>query len=710
MLDRVVYSSPETAWSVARFRVPGLGVVTAVGNLFAVHAGENVRLTGRWVDHQKHGRQFEVERYLTVQPSTVVGIERYLGSGLVPGIGKVMAKRLVAAFGLETLEVIEQQPGRLVEVDGIGPIRATRILEAWREQREIQQVMIFLQSHGVSTHYAVKIFRQYGDDAVRVVSEDPFRLAIDIRGIGFRTADEIAASLGLAPDAPQRVAAGILHCLSEAAKQGHLYLPHAELGQRACELLAVEAPHTDSALDTLLRDGQIIADQDEGGACIYVRSLFLAERGLASQLQRLSDHPGRPLDVDPDAACESFERRHRIELAPEQRQVIARVVAGKVVIVTGGPGTGKTTLVRALVEVFTRAAQRVVLAAPTGRAAKRLQEATGTDASTIHRLLEFSPREMRFGRDPDHPLDADVVVIDEMSMVDTTLAHHLVKAIPPHARLVIVGDADQLPSVGPGRVLRDLLASCIFDSVRLTRIFRQSHDSLIVDNAHRILHGEMPRLPTGAEGDFFVVEKDEPADVTDAVRRLVATRIPRRFGLHARDQIQVLTPMRRGPLGTWRLNEELQELLNPDGRPAGPPQRKLRIGDKVIQTRNDYQLDVFNGDLGTIVDWDDEDQRLTVEIDGRPIAYDGRNLDALELAYACSIHKSQGSEYPAIVLVVHQQHYIMLQRSLLYTAVTRGKQLVVVVGQKRAIARAVRNATPQARNTRLADRLRTAAG
>jgi exodeoxyribonuclease V alpha subunit len=708
VLERIVFFNEENSFTVARLQVPGRhDLVTIVGLLPLPTPGETLRLRGQWVVDTKFGEQFRVESCLSVLPATIVGIKKYLGSGLVKGIGPIMARRIVDRFGLETFDIIEDSPERLQEADGIGPIRTELITKAWQEQKEIREVMVFLQGHEVSPAYAVKIFKAYGDKAIYVVKENPYRLALDISGIGFKTADTIARSMGIDPNSQIRAEAGIVHVLSETVDEGHVYYPYEELKEKAATLLEVDKAILDTALATLAEQNRVLIEESPESRAVYLTPLRVAEANVAKRLKTLIESPKQLLQIDIEKAIEWVQGANHMELAETQKQALRKAIGGKVLVLTGGPGTGKTTLVNSLVRILERKGQRIVLASPTGRAAKRLSEVTGREAKTIHRLLEYSPTEGGFKRNEDNPLDAEMVVIDEASMVDILLMNHLLKAIPPTAILLLVGDVDQLPSVGPGNVLKDIIASGCVETVILTEIFRQAQKSLIIVNAHRINRGEFPELKPrqGRRADFYYVERNTPEEVLAVIKELCVKRLPSAFHLSPLDDIQVMTPMHRGTVGVANLNAELQALLNPEGKVIARGGRLFRTNDKVMQIRNNYEKEVFNGDIGSIVGINLEEQKVLVKFEDRVVVYEWSDLDELVLAYAISIHKSQGSEYPAVIVPLLSQHYIMLQRNLLYTAITRAKRLVVLVGSKRAVAIAVKNNKVQHRYTNLAVRL-----
>ena len=712
-LERFVFKSDDSGFTVARFETSAHQHVTIVGELVGVSEGLPLRLRGHWVDDKKFGRQFRIATYQLRAPETLVGIERFLGSGVIPGIGPELARRLVGHFGMDTLEVIDRKPERLVEVSGIGAGRAKKLAAAFAAQREVQDVMVFLRGHGVSAAFAARIVKRYGKDAINVVRANPYRLAHEIWGIGFRTADAIAEKLGIARDAPERLEAGLLHALETSAEDGHMHLPDDELLAAAAELLGVAVDRLAPRL-AALEQHQLVVREVLGhrGPCTMMPWAHDAEVTSATLLAQLVRTPARGLSLDIHAAIHAFEAVTSVTLAAQQRRAVEAALVDKCTVITGGPGVGKTTIVKAIVHLARLVHREVALAAPTGRAAKRLGEATVMEAMTIHRLLEFQPHAGGFQRTQDNPLDADLVVIDEASMVDAQLFASLVAAVRPGAQLILVGDIDQLPSVGAGSVLADVIDSEAATVIRLTEIFRQAQASKIVVSAHAINHGELPVLdaPGGGTTDFYFIEREDPEAARATIVELVAERIPKSFGFDAVADIQVLAPMHRGELGTSMLNSALQDRLNP---PAGTPElargeRTFRSGDKVMQLRNDYDKLVFNGDIGVIAAIDREEAVVRVEFDGRIASYERAELDQLTHAYAVSIHKSQGSEYAAVVIPLVTQHYMMLQRSLLYTAVTRGKKLVVIVGSKRAVALAVRNADAKRRYTWLAERVRAA--
>ncbi|MCB0077553.1 MAG: ATP-dependent RecD-like DNA helicase [Anaerolineales bacterium] len=711
-LERLTYQNEQNGYTVARFTPKGKRYeVTVVGAMAGVNIGESMRLSGQWVTHAEYGRQFEVQHYTVQLPATIEGIRKYLGSGLIQGIGPVMAERIVEHFGLNTLDVIDGEIERLHEVPGIGKKRVGLIRNAWAEQQEIKEIMIFLQAHQVSTTLAVKIYKQYGDQSVSIVRADPYRLAQDIFGIGFKTADSIAQKLGLPVDAPERVRAGLIHALNTLVEEGHVFATREQLVPAASELLEVEPEFCELQLDFLLGDGTLIASGDEG-AHIYLPPFFYAEGGIANKIRLLLRSSHDRLDfyktANWPAVFDFLDERNPFTLSDRQKEAVQLALTEPVVILTGGPGTGKSTVTGTILQLLRARNKEVLLAAPTGRAAKRLSEATGHPAQTIHRLLEFKPSSGQpFLRDRFNPLESDLIIVDEASMIDTLLMNSLLKAVSAGTHLLLVGDIDQLPSVGAGNVLRDLIASQLIPTVTLDQIYRQSADSYIIVNAHRINMGKMPRFEQNAR-DFFYFNATEPLPAAELVIDIVSRRLPQKFGYDPLDEIQVLSPMHRGSAGVGTLNEGLQTVLNPPAptkRERKMGHRLFREGDRVMQIRNNYDLNVFNGDMGRIKQLDGEAQMAVVNFDGVDVPYEYYALDQLVHAYAVSVHKSQGSEYPVVVMPLLMQHYMLLQRNLLYTGITRAREMVVLVGSKRAIAVAVRNDQIAARNTALATRL-----
>jgi exodeoxyribonuclease V alpha subunit len=713
-VERVTYFNAENGYSVIRLQpARGQELVTLVGNLPELTPGEYLRLRGQWTSHTDYGRQFKVEHCEQTLPATVEGIRRYLGSGLIKGVGPRTAERIVKAFGRDTLEVIDAAPERLREVPDIGPKRSRLIREAWEAQKQIKEVMIFLQGHGVTTGLAVKIYKHYGDESLNVVRSDPYQLARDIWGIGFRTADKIARALGLPPDAPSRMEAGLVHALSEAADDGHVYVPQPELLRLAAELLELEAERLEPALDRLEVASRIRRETAPGepDAAVYLTPFHQAEAHVAERLLALMRTPASRLEdfrgLNWEIALAGLRLgQEEVTLSEQQRLGVQTALTHKVAVLTGGPGTGKTTTLRTLIHLLEQRRHPVALTSPTGRAAKRLAEATGRAAQTIHRLLGYSPNG-GFAHNEQQRLPAHMVVVDEVSMLDLLLTNNLLKAIDPAAHVLFVGDVDQLPSVGAGNVLRDLVQCGQIPVVRLQTIFRQAAGSHIITNAHRVNSGQPPVFESDSN-DFFLFAEEDPEQAAARLVEVVQTRIPRRFGLDPLNDIQVLAPMHRGAAGVGNLNVQLQAALNPPA-PDKPERalggRVLRAGDRVMQIRNNYQKEVFNGDIGRLAEVDAENQTLTAVFDGRPAIYEWSEADELVHAFAVSIHKSQGSEFPAVVAPVLTQHYMMLQRNLLYTAITRARSLCVLIGTRKAISIAVRNAKVARRWSGLARRL-----
>ena len=710
LIERVTYHNPENGFAVLKVKVKGRqDLVTVVGNTTSVSAGEHLEATGRWVVNREHGQQFKADELKTTHPASAEGIEKYLASGAVRSVGPKLAAKIVRIYKERTLETFDKYPEFLMHVKGIGRERLKRIKQSWQEQKEVRKIMLFLAEHGISSGRTVKIYRTYGQEAITKIKENPYRLADDIRGIGFKTADELAAKLGVDRNSPFRARAAVQYSLQDLAGQGHCGYPEPGVVEHTTKLIEIDQRIVEEAVQFGVETGAIVREDVNGEPWLYLVRLHRAEVGLAQSVHRIAEvtpHPLPPIEVEKAIAW--VEGRLGIELAAGQQEAIRQACQYKILVITGGPGVGKTTLVRSILEIFSAKKLKCVLAAPTGRAAKRLAETAGQTAKTVHRLLEFDPANGEFKRTQQNPLKGDVFVLDEVSMVDVVLGHQFFRAVPSEACVVLVGDVDQLPSVGPGTVLADLISSGVIPVVRLTEIFRQAAESQIVTAAYAVNQGRMPKLTTPEWlTDFYFIEAAEAENIQNLIVRLVKERIPARFSLDSKIDIQVLTPMNRSLLGARNLNQVLQEALNPgDG---GPEVQQFgwtfRVGDRVIQTENDYDKDVFNGDLGVVESINRIEQEMVVNFEGRRVPYDFGDLDELSLAYVLSIHKSQGSEFPCVVIPIHTQHYMMLQRNLLYTAVTRGKRLVVLVGTKKALGLAVQRQDTSRRYTALRKRL-----
>lgn len=715
-IERITYTNEENGFTIARVKVYGQrDLVTVVGTLMAPTPGEILKMSGEWVNHPKYGEQFKIVHCKTAVPASVYGIQKYLGSGLIKGIGPVMAKRIVARFGKDTLDVIENDIETLAEVEGIGKKRIRMVRKAWDDQKEIREVMLFLQTHGVSSGYATKIFKQYGNRSIEVVKKNPYRLATDIFGIGFITADSIADKLGFAKDSELRAEAGILYVLNQLSDDGHVFYPYEPLIKKCEEVLGVDREVVAGALGTLAYNRRVVIEDlnqevdafRENNKAVYLAKYHVSETSIASRLKTLISVSKSIRKIHSDNAIEWVQKQLAITLAKKQVDAIKCATEKKVMVITGGPGTGKTTIINAILKIFSKLTKKTMLAAPTGRAAKRMSEATGHEAKTIHRMLEYRIQKGGFQKNEKHPLSSDLLIVDEASMIDTLLMYHLLKAIPEKSTFILVGDVNQLPSVGAGNVLKDIIASGAVPVVELNEIFRQAKESRIIVNAHKINKGILPSLkPSGPKDDFYFIEQEDPEAVLKIILELVKERVPRRFGLDPIDDIQVLTPMHKGTVGAENLNAELQKALNPREDEVIRGNRSFRLNDKVMQVKNNYDKEVFNGDIGRIIRIDPENQEMTLSFDGRDVVYDFADLDEIVLAYAVSVHKSQGSEYSAVIIPILTQHYVLLQRNLIYTGVTRGRKLVVMAGTRKALAIGVKNNRTKKRYTYLRDRLR----
>ena len=715
-IERITYTNEENGYTIARLRVGGYkDPVTAVGTLMAPAPGEILHMKGEWINHPKYGEQFKIASYSRSVPASVYGIQKYLGSGLITGIGPVMAKRITARFGEKTLDVIEKNIELLALVEGIGRKRIRMIRKAWDDQKEIREIMLFLQSHGVSSGYAAKIFKQYKGRAIDIVKRNPYQLATDIFGIGFVTADGIARKLGFPKDSDLRARAGLIYILNQLSDEGHVYFPYGSLVNKAMEMLDMERQVLEKGLEKIAAEKKVIIDViDEGGVhendlkAVFLSGFHVAETGIASSISDLITSPESIRKIDTEKAVEWVQKQISIRLADKQVDAIRGAIDNKVLVVTGGPGTGKTTIINAIIKIFSKIRIKIMLAAPTGRAAKRMTETTGCEAKTIHRLLEFSLKKGGFQKNEENPLECDLLILDEASMIDTLLMYHLLKAVPGGATLILVGDVNQLPPVGAGNVLRDIIASRSIPVVELNEIFRQARESMIIVNAHKVNEGRIPSLDPPRPGDdFYFVEQEDPQEALRIIIELTKERIPCRFGFDPVNDIQVLTPMNKGVIGARNLNSELQKELNPGEADLTASNRIFRVNDKVMQIRNNYDKEIFNGDIGKIVRIDPEVREAVIDFEGRRVPYEYSDFDEIVLAYAISVHKAQGSEYPAVILPVLTQHHMMLQRNLLYTGITRGRRLVVLVGTKKALSICVNNNRTDKRYTYLKQRIRS---
>lgn len=703
VVERITYQNEENGFCVIKVRSKGFpDLVTVVGNLAAVNVGAIIKLKGQWKMDSKFGKQFSSIDYQEVIPATVAGIEKYLGSGLIKGIGPVYARKIVGKFKEDSLRIIEEEPDRLTNVDGIGKKRVEIIKKAWQDQKEIKNVMLFLQSNGVSTAYAVKIYKTYGNESIEIVKSNPYRLADDIWGIGFRTADRIAQHMGYAKDSYERCSSGVVYVLNELSGEGHCYATKEQLLEKAVEILEVTVDNIENTIPKMVEEKKVIIDEED---IIYISAFYYSEIGAAKRIKEILETESRFDSSRVEDIVEKIQKEHNISYDEVQKEAIFTAAKSKFMVLTGGPGTGKTTTTLAIIKAFQGLGGKVLLAAPTGRAAKRMTETCGMEAKTIHRLLEYKPTD-GYVKNEDNPLDCDVLIIDETSMVDIILMYNLLKAVANNTVVILVGDVDQLPSVGAGNVLKDIINSEQVNVVKLTRIFRQAQGSAIITNAHKINKGDFPELKSGKDSDFFFIEEEEPSKVVEQIKSLCTTRLPKYYKMDPINDIQVLCPMQRGETGTANLNTVLQESLNKSTVSIKHGGTLYKLGDKVMQIKNNYDKNVFNGDIGRITSIDTEDKTLVITYDENPVDYDVTELDEVVLAYATTVHKSQGSEYKIVVAPFTTQHYMMLQRNLLYTGVTRAKKIMVLIGTKKAVAMAVRNNKTTKRNTKLTERLK----
>ena len=707
-VDQIVFYNPDNGYTVCRFLPDGGQAMTIVGAFPPLSPGEVLRIKGQWELNPRFGQQFRVEHFALTLPASARGIEKFLASGLVHGIGPVLATRIVKVFGAGTVDILTSEPERLLEVEGVGRVKLAEIRKSWAEHQDIRDLIMFLQEHDVSTNLATKIYRQYGDRSFTVLKTSPYQLSLDIWGVGFKTADQLALKLGMDPGSIERVKAYILYLLEKDNEQGHVFSLAADVRAKCVLDLGVEGDKADRALDILLQGKNVVAEEFEGGRALYLPFYFQAQEEVVRSIHALAGFPCRPPDIDLGQAMAETEKDLGLAFSALQRQAIRESFERKILVITGGPGTGKTTIIRAVVDVFQRWGKEALLAAPTGRAAKRLSETTGRDARTVHRLLEFNPKQNSFKRNERNPLRGEALVVDEFSMVDLPLMYHLLKAVPPWMRLILVGDKDQLPSVGPGTLLRDLIESGTVDVVRLEDIFRQEKESLIVVNAHRVNQGlSLVRAPReDKNADFYFIRQDDDKKAFQTILKLCSWSVPAKLGLSPLStQIQVISPMYRGVVGVDNLNHELQRRLNPRGEGLTVGNREFRARDKVMQLRNDYDKEVFNGDIGSVLHADKAKFRIFVDFDGRTVSYEKDELNDITLAYAVSVHKAQGSEYQAVIMPLMTQHFIMLQRNLFYTALTRAKKLSLVIGSYKALYIAIKNDTPVKRNSRVREKL-----